>query len=68
MGGAIPPLPNTPSWRGVQAKEAQEQLYLTRLIIIIIIIIIYYHHHHYHYCTFEGSGNLLLQANKIQRR
>jgi hypothetical protein len=30
MSGAIPPLPNTPSWRGVplQKKKAQGQLYL----------------------------------------
>jgi hypothetical protein len=29
MSGAIPPLPNTPSWRGDQLKkEAQGQLYL----------------------------------------
>jgi len=23
MSGAIPPFPNTPSWRGAQLKEAQ---------------------------------------------
>jgi hypothetical protein len=28
MSGALPPLPNTPSWRGAQLKEAQEQLYV----------------------------------------
>jgi hypothetical protein len=28
MSGAIPPLPNTPSWRGARLKEAQGQLYL----------------------------------------
>jgi hypothetical protein len=28
MNGVIPPLPNTPSWRGAQLKEAQGQLYL----------------------------------------
>jgi hypothetical protein len=28
MNGAIPPLPNTPLWRGAQLKEAQGQLYL----------------------------------------
>jgi hypothetical protein len=28
MSGAIPPLPNMPSWRGAQLKEAQGQLYL----------------------------------------
>jgi hypothetical protein len=28
MGGAIPPLPNTPSWRGAQLGGAQGQLYL----------------------------------------
>jgi len=29
MHGAIPPLPNTPSWRGAQSKKkAQGQLYL----------------------------------------
>jgi hypothetical protein len=27
MRGAIPPLPNTPSWRGAQLKKAQGQLY-----------------------------------------
>jgi len=26
MRGAIPPLPNTPSWRGAQLKKAQGQL------------------------------------------
>jgi hypothetical protein len=30
MSGAIPPLPNTPSWRGAQLKEAQG-LYLLPL-------------------------------------
>jgi hypothetical protein len=29
MRGAIPPLPNTPSWRGAQLKIAQGQLHLT---------------------------------------
>jgi len=28
MSGATPPLPNTPSWCGVQLKKAQAQLYL----------------------------------------
>jgi cell division protein FtsN len=28
MRGAIPPLPNTHSWRGAQLKKAQGQLYL----------------------------------------
>jgi len=28
MGGAIPPTPNTPSWRGAQLGGAQRQLYL----------------------------------------
>jgi hypothetical protein len=28
MLGAIPPLHQTPSWRGAQLKEAQGQLYL----------------------------------------
>jgi hypothetical protein len=28
MSGAIPPLPNTPSWRGVQLKKAQGQLHV----------------------------------------
>jgi hypothetical protein len=28
MGGAVPPLPNTPSWRGAQLGGAQGQLYL----------------------------------------
>jgi hypothetical protein len=28
MGGAVPPLPNTPSWRGAQLRGAQGQLYL----------------------------------------
>jgi hypothetical protein len=28
MPGAIPPLPNTPLWRGAQFKKAQGQLYL----------------------------------------
>jgi hypothetical protein len=31
MNGTIPPLPNTSSWRGVELKEAQGQLYLTFL-------------------------------------
>jgi hypothetical protein len=29
MGGAVPPLPNTPSWRGAQLGGAQGQLYFT---------------------------------------
>jgi hypothetical protein len=28
MGGAVPPLPNTPSWRSAQLGRAQGQLYL----------------------------------------
>jgi hypothetical protein len=28
MSGATPPLPDAPSWRGAQSKEAQGQLYL----------------------------------------
>jgi hypothetical protein len=28
MRGAIPPLPNMPSWRGAQFKKTQGQLYL----------------------------------------
>jgi hypothetical protein len=32
MSGAIPPLPNTPSWRGAQFKKAQGQLYLYLLL------------------------------------
>jgi hypothetical protein len=28
MSGAVPTLPNTPSWHAAQLKEAQEQLYL----------------------------------------
>jgi hypothetical protein len=28
MRGAIPPLPNTPSWHGTQSKKAQGQIYL----------------------------------------
>jgi hypothetical protein len=28
MGGAVPPLPNTPSWRGAPLGGAQGQLYL----------------------------------------
>jgi hypothetical protein len=34
MRGAIPPLPNTPSWRGAQIK-ALEQLYFYVLFIYI---------------------------------
>jgi hypothetical protein len=26
MGGAVPPLPNTPSWRGAELGGAQRQL------------------------------------------
>jgi hypothetical protein len=29
MSGAIPPLLNTPSWRGAQFKKGKEQLYFT---------------------------------------
>jgi hypothetical protein len=29
MDGAVPPLPNTPSWRGAQLGGAQGQLYLS---------------------------------------
>jgi hypothetical protein len=29
MGGAVPSLPNTPSWHGAQLGEAQVQFYLT---------------------------------------
>jgi hypothetical protein len=30
-GGAVPPFPNTPSWRGAQLGGAQGQLYLLPL-------------------------------------
>jgi len=36
MSGAIPPLPNTPSWRGAQFKKAQGQLYLLHFPFIIL--------------------------------
>jgi hypothetical protein len=32
MRGAIPPLPNTLSWRGAQFKKAQGQLYIYLLL------------------------------------
>jgi hypothetical protein len=28
MSGAMPPVPNTPSWSGTQLKKSQGQLYL----------------------------------------
>jgi len=31
MSGAIPPLPDTPSWRGAQLKKSQGKLYYTLL-------------------------------------
>jgi len=34
MGGTVPPLPNTPSWRGAQLGGAQGQLYLLPLLCI----------------------------------
>jgi hypothetical protein len=41
MGGAIPPLPQTPSWRGALLKHRDNfTFYLYYIIIIIIIIII----------------------------
>jgi hypothetical protein len=44
MSGAIPPLPNTPSWRGALLKRRDKFTLLFKyyeiLIIIIIIIII----------------------------
>jgi hypothetical protein len=36
MNGAIPPLPNIPSWRGAQFKKAQGQLYLYFLPLTIL--------------------------------
>jgi hypothetical protein len=38
MRGAIPPVPNTPSWRGAQLKNAQGQLCLYIHDIVMIII------------------------------
>jgi hypothetical protein len=35
MGGAVHPLPNTPSWRGAPLGGAQGQLYLYLLYILI---------------------------------
>jgi hypothetical protein len=29
MGGAVPPLPHTPSWRGAQLGGAEGQLYIS---------------------------------------
>jgi len=36
MNGAIPPLPNTPSWCGAQFNKAQGHLYLYLIIIILL--------------------------------
>jgi hypothetical protein len=38
MSGAIPPLPNTPSWRGAQLKKAQGQLYLLPLPLTYLVL------------------------------
>jgi hypothetical protein len=38
MNGAIPPLPNTPSWCAAQLKEAQGQLYLYLITLLEIYI------------------------------
>jgi hypothetical protein len=38
MGGAVPPLPNTSSWRGGQLGEAQGQLYFTLLYFTLLIL------------------------------
>jgi hypothetical protein len=40
MSGAIPPLPNTPSWRGAQLKKTQGQLYLYLIVTTVVITII----------------------------
>jgi hypothetical protein len=38
MSGAIPPLPNTLSWRGAQLKKAQGQLVLSTEALYNILI------------------------------
>jgi hypothetical protein len=40
MSGAIPPLPNTPSWCGAQLKHSENFTFIIIISIIIIIIII----------------------------
>jgi hypothetical protein len=40
MSRSIPPLPNTPSWRGAQLRHGDNLTFTLHLIIIIIIIII----------------------------
>jgi hypothetical protein len=40
MRGAIPPVPNTSSWRGAQLKHRDVVVVVVVVIIIIIIIII----------------------------
>jgi hypothetical protein len=40
MRGAIPPLPDTPSWRGAELKHRDFILIIIIIIIIITIVII----------------------------
>jgi hypothetical protein len=47
MGGAVPPLPNTPSWRGAQLGGAQRQLYLCgKEFYKLILIGLYFYGYH----------------------
>jgi len=39
MGGAVPPLPNTPSWRGTQLGEAEGQLYLCLYLLSLLSLV-----------------------------
>jgi uncharacterized Tic20 family protein len=40
MSGAVPPLPNTPSWRDIQLKNRNNFTIIVIIIIVVIIIVV----------------------------
>jgi hypothetical protein len=40
MRGEIPSLPNTRSWRGVQFKKAQGELYFSSSSAVVVVVVV----------------------------
>jgi hypothetical protein len=61
MGGAIPPLSNTPSWRGAQLKHRDNFTFTFTLTTTTIIIIIIKNNHD----CLSTRSKILLMLNKL---
>jgi hypothetical protein len=59
MRGAIPPLPNAPSWRGAQIRKAQGQLYSFMYLMFLKVISSYNCHSRKKFRSDEYMGTQL---------